>query len=183
LDLEDFLPELTAIRHRLHEMPELALTEYRTADLVAQYLESWGLELHRGLAGTGIVATLRRGTSNRSVGLRADMDALEIAEETNLSYASKSPGLMHACGHDGHTAMLLGAARMLSQQSDLDGTVHFIFQPAEESNGGGKRMIDAGLFERFHCDRIFALHNLPGLTPTYRARTPWRSKGCRCSWA
>ena len=161
--LKDFLPELVEIRHRLHEMPEIGLSEHKTSAYVADLLRSWGLDVTTGLAQTGIVASLRRGNSNRSIGFRADMDALPMQEETGLPYASKHPGAMHACGHDGHTSMLLGAAYALSNADDFNGIVHFIFQPAEENFGGGKLMVEDGLFERFPCEQVFALHNWPGI--------------------
>ncbi|OCJ13259.1 amidohydrolase [Rhizobium sp. AC44/96] len=163
INFKDFLPELVGIRHRLHQMPEIGLSEVKTSAFIAEHLEKWGFEVTRGLAATGIVATLRAGSSNRAIGFRADFDALPMHEETNLPYASQHPGAMHACGHDGHTSMLLGAAWALSQDKSFSGTVHFIFQPAEENYGGGKLMIEDGLFERFPCDQIFALHNWPGL--------------------
>lgn len=157
------LPELTAIRHDLHAHPELGLEEVRTSDFVARYLEGLGYRVTRGLAKTGLVATLSNGTGRRSIGIRADMDALPILEETGLPYASKTPGLMHACGHDGHTAMLLGAAKAIAERRNFDGTVHLIFQPAEENFGGAKIMVEEGLFEKFPCDAVFALHNEPNL--------------------
>ncbi|KOF19452.1 amidohydrolase [Ensifer adhaerens] len=161
--LAEFLPELVNIRHKLHEMPEIGLSEVKTSEFVAGLLQSWGFEVTRGLATTGMVATLKRGNSNRSIGFRADMDALPMQEETGLAYQSKHPGAMHACGHDGHTSMLLGAAWLLSQDESFNGAVHLIFQPAEENFGGGKLMIEDGLFKRFPCERVFALHNWPGL--------------------
>ncbi|MDO9416262.1 M20 aminoacylase family protein [Pararhizobium sp.] len=157
------MPELVAIRRDLHQHPELGLEEFRTSDLVAGRLEAMGYKVTRGLAKTGLVATLSNGTSRKSVGIRADMDALPIFEETGLDYASKTPGLMHACGHDGHTTMLLGAAKAIAERRNFDGTVHLIFQPAEENFGGAKIMMDEGLFEKFPCDAVFALHNEPGL--------------------
>ena len=157
------IPELVDIRHHLHRHPELGLSEFKTSDFVAEKLEAMGYEVTRGLAKTGLVGTLRNGTANRSIGIRADMDALPILEETGASYASLSPGLMHACGHDGHTTMLLGAAKMLAERKNFDGTIHLIFQPAEENFGGARLMIEEGLFERFPCDAVFALHNDPGL--------------------
>ncbi|NEI71701.1 amidohydrolase [Rhizobium lusitanum] len=163
IDFQSFLPELIDIRHQLHRMPEIGLSEFKTSDFIAKQLEQWGFEISRGLATTGIVATLRAGNSNRAIGFRADFDALPMQEETNLPYASQHPGAMHACGHDGHTSMLLGAAWALSQDKSFSGTVHFIFQPAEENFGGGKLMIEDGLFERFPCDQVFALHNWPGI--------------------
>lgn len=159
----DFLPELIAIRHDIHAQPELGLEEHRTSDLVAKLLSDWGFEVTRGLGQTGVVGTLRRAGSNHSVGLRADMDALPMDEESGLSYASAIPGKMHACGHDGHTSMLLGAAWRLAHDPDFKGTAHMIFQPAEENEGGGQMMIEDGLFEKFSCDRIYAMHNRPGL--------------------
>ncbi len=157
------LPELVAVRHDLHAHPELGLEEVRTSDLVARQLEAMGYRVTRGLARTGIVATLSNGTGRRSIGIRADMDALPIAEETGLTYASRMPGLMHACGHDGHTTMLLGAAKALAERRNFDGTIHLIFQPAEENVGGARIMVEEGLFERFPCDAVFALHNEPNL--------------------
>ncbi len=161
--LKNTMPELVAMRHDLHAHPELGLSEFRTSNLLAEELEKLGYTVTRGLATTGLVATLKNGTSPRSVGIRADMDALPILEETGLDYASKTPGLMHACGHDGHTTMLMGAARMIAGRRNFDGTVHLIFQPAEENFGGGKIMIEDGLFEKCPCDAVFALHNEPGL--------------------
>lgn len=161
--LTNAMPELTAIRHDLHAHPELGLEEVRTSELIARHLESYGYKVTRGLAKTGLVATLSNGTGRRSVGIRADIDALPILEETGLPYASKTPGLMHACGHDGHTTMLLGAARAIAERRNFDGTVHLIFQPAEENFGGARIMVEEGLFDRFPCDAVFALHNEPAL--------------------
>jgi hippurate hydrolase len=157
------MTDVVAIRRHLHENPELGLSEFKTSDFIAGHLEEMGYEVTRGLAKTGIVATLRNGTSGRSVGIRADIDALPITEETGADYASKNKGVMHACGHDGHTAMLLGAAKILAERRNFDGTIHLIFQPAEENFGGARIMIDEGLFERFPCDAVFGLHNDPGL--------------------
>ena len=157
------MPELVAIRRDLHAHPELGLEEVRTSEIVARELASYGYTVTRGLAKTGLVATLTNGTSRRSVGIRADMDALPIHEETGLDYASTVPGKMHACGHDGHTTMLLGAAKAIAERRNFDGTVHLIFQPAEENFGGAKIMVEEGLFDRFPCDAVFALHNEPGL--------------------
>ncbi len=160
----EFHGEMTAWRHDLHAHPELGFEETRTAAFVARMLDRFGLAVHRGLAGTGVVGTLTgRGDSGRTIGLRADMDALPITEETGLAYASRTPGKMHACGHDGHTAMLLGAARALAETRNFDGTVHFIFQPAEEGLAGARAMIDDGLFDRFACDAVYGLHNWPEL--------------------
>jgi len=164
-------PRLSAIaaeagewRRDIHAHPELAFQEHRTSQLVADKLASWGIEVTRGIAGTGLVGTLRgrnaaQGNSRRSIGLRADMDALPMQEITGLPYASQTPGKMHACGHDGHTAMLLGAAKYLAETRNFDGTVHFIFQPAEEDGGGGRVMVEEGLFTRFPCDAVFGIHN------------------------
>ena len=163
VNLSNAMPELVAIRRDLHAYPEIGLEEVRTSNVVAAFLESLGYTVTRGLAKTGLVATLKNGTSDRSVGIRADMDALPILEETGLDYASKNPGRMHACGHDGHTAMLMGAARAIAERRNFDGTVHLIFQPAEENFGGAKIMMDEGLFEKFPCDAVFALHNEPNL--------------------
>jgi len=158
-----FHPELTAIRQDLHAHPELGMQEHRTAERVATLLESWGIETHRGVGGTGVVGVLRNGSGNRAIGLRADMDALPIEEATGLPFASTTKGVMHACGHDGHTTMLLGAARYLAQTRKFDGIVHFIFQPGEEGCGGALAMLEDGLFERFPCDAVFGMHNRPGM--------------------
>ncbi len=163
LDIDDLVPDLVAIRRDIHAHPELAYKEHRTAGLVAEALRELGLPVQENIGGTGVVATLKRGRSARSIGLRADMDALPIREQTGLPYASRHEGVFHGCGHDGHVAMLLGAARHLCRDGGIDGSVHFIFQPAEEGEGGAKAMIDDGLFERFPCDRVFALHNWPSL--------------------
>jgi hippurate hydrolase len=153
--------ELTAIRRDLHANPELGLEENRTAGIVAKKLAEWGIEVHAGVGGTGVVGVLRRG-SGPSVGLRADMDCLPMEEQTNLPYRSQNSGRMHACGHDGHTTMLVGAARYLAESGKFNGTVNFIFQPGEEGIGGALAMLKDGLFERFPCDSIYALHNRPG---------------------
>jgi hippurate hydrolase len=155
--------EFIQLRRDIHRHPELAFEEHRTSELVASKLESWGYQVHRGLGGTGVVGTLKRGTSTRSVGLRADMDALPIQEASGVEWASTKPGLMHGCGHDGHTAMLLAAAHELSLTGDFDGVLHLIFQPAEEGGGGALRMMQDGLFDLFPCDAIFAMHNMPGV--------------------
>ncbi|MEY2770699.1 MAG: putative hydrolase YxeP, partial [Pseudomonadota bacterium] len=154
--------EFIAVRRDIHRHPEMGYKEYRTSDLVAEQLQSWGYEVHRGLGGTGVVGTLRRGTGGKSLGLRADMDALPIEEATGLPYSSCQPGIMHACGHDGHTAMLLAAARHIAQQVEFSGTLHLIFQPAEEGLGGARKMMDDGLFTQFPCDAVFGMHNMPG---------------------
>jgi amidohydrolase len=155
--------ELTEWRRDLHAHPELGFEETRTSDLVAAKLATFGCEVHRGLGKTGVVGTLRAGASPRSVGLRADMDALPIAEANQFPHRSRHQGKMHACGHDGHTTMLLGAARYLAETRHFDGSVHFIFQPAEEGMGGAKAMVEDGLFEKFPCDAIFGMHNRPSL--------------------
>lgn len=160
--LKKHLPDLTAIRHDLHAHPEMLFQEERTAAIVADELKRLGFDVATGIAKTGVVASISNGASKRVIGIRADMDALPIQEQTNLPYASKYPGKMHACGHDGHTTMLLGLARYLAETRNFDGTVRLIFQPSEEDEGGAMKMIEDGLFTRFPCDRIFALHNLPG---------------------
>ena len=162
--LRRYHDELTAIRQDLHAHPELGMEEHRTAEFVARKLEEWGVdEVHRGVGGTGVVGVLRAGSGNRAVGLRADMDALPMAELTGLPYASTMPGKMHACGHDGHTTMLLGAARYLAETRAFDGTVHLIFQPGEEGCGGALAMLEDGLLERFPCDVLYGMHNATGL--------------------
>ena len=156
-------PEVVAWRKHIHANPELGFHEQRTAKFVADQLRSFGLDVHEGIAGTGVVGVLRKGAGTRTIGLRAELDALPITEKADVPYASQSNGVMHACGHDGHTAMLLGAAKILSQHAKFDGTIHFVFQPAEENHGGSMRMIEAGLFDRFPVDAIYAVHNWPGL--------------------
>lgn len=151
------------IRRDLHQHPELGFEEARTASIVAGYLREWGYEVHEGVGGTGVVGVLRQGNSARSIGIRADMDALPIDEASGVPYASQYAGRMHACGHDGHTAILLCAARDLAEQRNFDGTLNLIFQPAEETLGGAVAMMDDSLFERFPCDAVYALHNAPGL--------------------
>jgi len=155
--------EFTAWRRDIHAHPELGFAESRTAELVANRLESFGIEVHRGIGRTGVVGVLRNGASPRTIGLRADMDALPIQEVNTFEHRSRHDGRMHACGHDGHTAMLLGAAKVLAATRNFDGTVHFIFQPAEEGLGGAKAMIDDGLFQRFPCETVFGMHNRPRL--------------------
>lgn len=154
---------LSGLRRDLHAHPELGFEEVRTSEIVARTLEKAGLDIDCGLAGTGVVGTLSQGQGTRRIGLRADMDALAMPELADRPYRSTVQGRMHACGHDGHTAMLLGAAQQLARNRNFNGTVHFIFQPAEEGLGGAKRMVDEGLFERFPCDAIYGLHNMPGL--------------------
>jgi len=161
--ISEFHDDLTEWRHDIHAHPELGFEEQRTSDLVAQKLADFGCEVFRGIGKTGVVGRLRAGNSPRSIGLRADMDCLPIEEATNLSYRSRNAGRMHACGHDGHTTMLLGAARYLAETRNFEGAVHLIFQPAEEGLGGGKAMVEDGLFDRFPCDAIFGMHNRPGL--------------------
>ncbi len=164
--------ELQAIRRDLHAHPELRFQEQRTADLVARTLTGWGVEVHRGLAGTGVVGVIRSDRPGRSIGLRADMDALPIQETNTFAHRSQFDSRMHACGHDGHTAMLLAAARHLAVSRSLNGTVVLIFQPAEEGGAGADRMIREGLFDRFPCDAVFALHNWPGLAVGQFAVSP-----------
>ncbi len=163
--LSERVGEFIALRREIHAHPELAFQEHRTAALVARKLTDWGYEVATGLGSTGVVGTLRRGRGSRRLGIRADMDALPITEATGHAWSSQTPGVMHACGHDGHTATLLAAARHLAEHGDFDGTLHLIFQPAEEGAAGAVRMMDDGLFERFPCDTLFALHNMPG-SPT-----------------
>jgi amidohydrolase len=158
-----FRAEIQQIRRDLHAHPELRFEEVRTAEIVSARLAEWGIEVARGLGGTGVVGTLKNGTSTRSIGLRADMDALPITEVNQFAHRSKHAGKMHACGHDGHTAMLLAAAKYLAETRPFDGTVHLIFQPGEEGGAGAQRMIDDGLFDRFPCDAVFGMHNWPGL--------------------
>jgi hippurate hydrolase len=155
----------TALRRDIHQHPEMGFQEFRTSDLVAERLQHWGYAVTRGLGGTGVVGQLKRGSSNRKLGLRADMDALPIQETTGLPHASCHAGMMHACGHDGHTAMLLAAAEHLASHGTFDGTLNLIFQPAEESLGGARKMMEDGLFKQFPCDAIFAMHNMPGFRP------------------
>ncbi|MEY4755653.1 MAG: hypothetical protein RJA34_551, partial [Pseudomonadota bacterium] len=154
--------EFIRLRRDIHRHPELAFEEHRTAALVAEKLSDWGYEVERAIGGTGVVGRLVRGTGQRRLGLRADMDALPIQEATGADWASATPGLMHACGHDGHTAMLLAAARHLAESGNFSGTLNLIFQPAEEGGGGALRMMQDGLFERYPCDAVFAMHNMPG---------------------
>jgi amidohydrolase len=155
--------ELTKWRRDIHAHPELGFEEQRTSDLVAGKLARWGIEVHRGIGKTGLVGRLRVGNSPRTIGLRADMDCLPIRETNDFAHRSHHDGKMHACGHDGHTTMLLGAARYLAETRGFDGTVHFIFQPAEEGLGGAAAMVKDGLFDNFPCDAIFGMHNRPRL--------------------
>jgi hippurate hydrolase len=154
--------EFIQLRRDIHRHPELAFEENRTSDLVASKLESWGYEVHRGLGGTGVVGKLARGEGERRLGLRADMDALPIQEATGAQWSSQRPGVMHACGHDGHTAMLLAAAKFIAKDVSFKGTLNLIFQPAEEGGGGALHMMADGLFEDHPCDAVFAMHNMPG---------------------
>ena len=155
--------ELTDIRQDIHAHPELGLEEHRTADIVARKLEEWGIEVHRGVGITGVVGVLRSGNGEATIGLRADMDALPIQEANELTYRSQNAGKMHACGHDGHTTMLLGAARYLAETRNFNGTVNFIFQPGEEGIGGALEMLKDGLFQRFPCNAVYGMHNRPGM--------------------
>jgi hippurate hydrolase len=162
--IADFQDDLTAWRRDLHAHPELGFEEYRTSAMVAAKLEEFGIAVHRGLAGTGVVGTLQGSRpGDRAIALRADMDALPMPEANGFAHASKNPGRMHACGHDGHTTMLLGAARYLAETRNFAGTVHFVFQPAEEGGGGGQVMVDEGLFDRFPAEEVYGMHNMPGL--------------------
>ena len=167
-EIENTHIEFTALRRDIHAHPELAFQENRTSDVVAERLTAWGIEVHRGLGKTGVVGVLR-GTRTaatgtpRAIGVRADMDALPMPEHNRFAHASQNPGRMHGCGHDGHTAMLLGAAKYLAAHRDFDGIVNFIFQPAEEGgNAGARAMMQDGLFEKFPCDEIYGIHNMPG---------------------
>ena len=155
--------ELADIRHDIHAHPELGLEEHRTAEIVARKLAEWGIEVHRGVGVTGVVGVLRNGNGQTAIGLRADMDALPVLEKNDVPYASQNPGRMHACGHDGHTTMLLGAAKYLAETRNFNGTVNFIFQPAEEGTGGALAMLKDGLFERFPCNAVYGMHNRPGM--------------------
>ena len=161
-DIENFHDEMTIWRRDIHQHPELAFEETRTSDFVAEKLKEFGIETHRGMAKTGVVGTIKNG-DGPSIGLRADLDALPLDEKNTFEYASANLGKMHACGHDGHTTMLLGAAKYLAKSKNFQGTVHFIFQPAEEGGGGGDIMVKEGLFEKFHVDSVYGMHNWVGL--------------------
>ncbi|HEY5596589.1 MAG TPA: M20 aminoacylase family protein [Candidatus Bipolaricaulota bacterium] len=161
--IDAYHTELTALRRDFHQHPELAFEERRTSKIVAQKLESWGIQVHCGMAKTGVVGTLKVGNSKKTIGLRADMDALPIHEANTFAHRSLHDGVMHACGHDGHTTMLLGAAKYLSEMKNFDGTVYLIFQPAEENGGGGEVMIKDGLFEKFPAQEVYGMHNWPGM--------------------
>jgi amidohydrolase len=154
---------IAAIRRDIHAHPELCFEEHRTADAIAKALTDWGIPIHRGMGTTGVVGIVKNGSSSRAVGLRADIDALPMTEHNHFAHASKHPGKMHACGHDGHTAMLLAAAKHLSRQRNFDGTVYLVFQPAEEGGGGAREMIKDGLFDKFPMEAIFGAHNWPGM--------------------
>ncbi len=161
--IASFHSDMTAWRRRIHAHPEMAFAEHGTSDFVAEKLAAFGIPIERGLAGTGVVGTLRCGRGQRAIALRADMDALPIHEKTGCAHASTHGGVMHACGHDGHTTMLLGAARYLAETRNFDGTVHFVFQPGEENECGGQAMVQAGLFERFPVEAVYGMHNWPGV--------------------
>src|SRR4030081_926436 len=162
--IEGFADELTAIRRDFHAHPEIGFEEVWTSGIVADRLTQWGIEVHRGLGGTGVVGVLKgKGSGGKRIGLRADMDALPMEKNPNLRWRSTIPGRFHACGHDGHTTMLLGTARYLAETRNFNGTVHFIFQPAEEGLGGARAMIADGLFSKFPCDEIYGLHNAPDM--------------------
>ncbi len=165
-------PHIAALRRDLHAHPELCFEEVRTADLVAAKLTEWGIPIHRGMGTTGVVGIVKAGTSSRALALRADMDALPMQEFNTFAHTSQHPGKMHACGHDGHTAMLLGAAQYLAQHRHFDGTVYLVFQPAEEGGGGAREMIKDGLFEQFPVEAVFGMHNWPGMRAgTFAAST------------
>ena len=170
--IEDMELQLSEWRQDLHAHPELGFEEHRTSDFVASKLEEFGIEVHREIGKTGVVGVLRQGNETRSIGLRADMDALPISETNEFSHKSKNSGKMHACGHDGHTVMLLAAAKYLAESRSFSGQVNFIFQPAEEGLGGAKAMIDDGLFDKFPCDRVYAMHNGPGIAVGKFASVP-----------
>lgn len=181
-DFSPWLDELIELRHDLHAHPELGFEEVRTSEIVANRLESWGITVDRGLGGTGVVGSLRAGDGKGAIALRADMDALAMDEMADRPYKSTYPGRMHACGHDGHTVMLLGAARLLAGTKRFSGTVHLVFQPAEEGRGGARRMIEDGFFEKFPVDMAFGLHNMPGLAPNQIAAVPGAQLASSDSW-
>jgi amidohydrolase len=162
-EIETNINEIIEIRRKIHSHPETAFSEIVTANLIAEKLVTWGIEVHQGIGGTGVVGVLRGNHGTKSIGIRADMDALFLDEENSFAHQSKVPGKMHACGHDGHVAMLLAAAQVLAKNRNFYGTVNFIFQPAEEGGSGATAMINDGLFEKFPCDAVFALHNWPGI--------------------
>ena len=177
-----YVSDLTELRRDLHAHPELGFEETRTADLVAKKLTEWGVTVHRGLGRTGVIGTLSTGAGRRSIALRADMDALAMAELADRPHKSTRPGRMHACGHDGHTVMLLGAARYLAETGAFDGTVHLVFQPAEEGRGGARAMIEDGFFDRFPVDAVYGMHNMPGLAPDQIAVVPGPQLASSDSW-
>ncbi|KZM52151.1 M20 aminoacylase family protein [Labrenzia sp. OB1] len=181
LDTEE-LTFLKNLRHDLHTHPELGFEEVRTSAIVADLLKEAGVTVHRGLGGTGIVGTLTNGNGPRRIGLRADMDALAMPETADRPYKSSVPGKMHACGHDGHTTLLAGAARYLAGTRNFNGTVHFIFQPAEEGRGGARKMVEDGLFDLFPCDAVYGLHNMPGLAVDEMAVTAGPQLASSDSW-
>ena len=174
----DIHGELVAWRHDFHQYPELGFAEHRTAARVAELLREFGVEVHESVGGTGVVGVLKRGAGGKAIGLRADMDALSITEENTFAHASRHPGTMHACGHDGHTAMLLGAAKILAASHDYDGTVVLIFQPAEEHGRGALAMMEDGLFERFPVDAVYGIHNMPSLPTGHFAVRPGPIMAC-----
>ncbi len=162
--IAEFTPEMTEWRQHIHRHPETAFEEHNTSDYVAMRLHEFGIDVHRGLAGTGVVGTLKGNRGDGpAIGLRADMDALDIQEKNEIDYKSENPGKMHACGHDGHSAMLLGAAKYLAETQNFAGTVHFIFQPAEENEAGGRVMVEEGLFDKFPVESVYGMHNMPGI--------------------
>lgn len=171
-EIDDLIEPLIAFRRDVHAHPEVGFAEHRTAERIAVALRALNLDVHTRIGGTGVVAVLKEGSSDRTIGLRADMDALPIQEKTALAYASRNPGVFHGCGHDGHIAMLLGAAQHLARTRRFEGTVNFIFQPAEEGLGGARAMVQDGLFKRFPCERVFALHNWPDLPAGVVATRP-----------
>ncbi|WP_424629965.1 M20 aminoacylase family protein [Bradyrhizobium sp. SYSU BS000235] len=171
--IDSYADELTAIRRDIHAHPEIGFEEHRTSGIVAEKLQQWGIEVHRGLGGTGVVGLLKgKGNGTKRVGLRADMDALPMEENTNVKWRSTIPNRFHGCGHDGHTTILLGTARYLAETRNFDGTVAFIFQPAEEGLGGARAMLKDGLFEKFPCDEVYGMHNAPDLDPRQVAIFP-----------
>ncbi|WP_066552109.1 M20 aminoacylase family protein [Croceicoccus bisphenolivorans] len=182
-DIQDLIAPLIAFRRDIHAHPELGFAEHRTAGRIAEALRAAGLEVTEGIGGTGLVGVLRCGDGTRTLGLRADMDALPIEERTNAPWTSTHPGCFHGCGHDGHVAMLLGAAQYLARNGGFSGTLNFIFQPAEEGLGGARHMIEDGLFDRFPCDRVYALHNWPGLPAGTIATRPGAIMGAADKFA
>jgi hippurate hydrolase len=171
-EIQQLRPQMQQWRHHLHQFPETAFEENQTSDYIANLLREFGLEVHQGLGKTGVVATLSHGTSDKKIALRADIDALPIQEQNQLPYKSQHQGKMHACGHDGHSAMLLGAATYLSKNRNFDGTIYFIFQPAEEGQAGAQKMIEDGLFEKFPAESVYGLHNFPGIRQGHFAVKP-----------